>query len=143
MDAVTLIEEAQAIGLSIEVDGDHLHVRGPKEAGHIVHQLRANKVAVLAVLREKKIPPTTAWPPADTEIVRWFHDEGQHLIPAEPFQLTSYIKVVDPAKFREALLFEITWGPDHPRARTGALHAELQRLRKYLSDRPDNEGPQQ
>jgi len=65
MDAVALLAEARAAGLRLQVAGDNLIVRGPKEAEPIVHRLRAAKPAVIQALTA---PPTT--PRLDTETVR-------------------------------------------------------------------------
>jgi ribosomal protein L37AE/L43A len=51
MDAVALLREARACGLTVTADGDQLVVTGPKSAADVVRKLADNKPAVLAELR--------------------------------------------------------------------------------------------
>lgn len=51
MDAVALLREARACGLTVTADGDQLVVTGPKNAANVVRKLADNKPAVLAALR--------------------------------------------------------------------------------------------
>ncbi|CAA9538203.1 MAG: hypothetical protein AVDCRST_MAG49-543 [uncultured Thermomicrobiales bacterium] len=48
-----LIAEARATGLTVEVDGDRLVIRGPKEHGELARAILAAKARVLAVLAEE------------------------------------------------------------------------------------------
>lgn len=50
MDAVALLREAKACGLTVTADGDQLVVTGPKTAAAVVRKLADNKLAVLAAL---------------------------------------------------------------------------------------------
>ena len=50
MDALTLINRAQEVGLRIELMGDTLLVRGPKRAEAVVKLLAQHKAEVLAAL---------------------------------------------------------------------------------------------
>ena len=50
MDALTLINRAQEVGLRIELMGDTLLVRGPKRAEAVVKLLAEHKAEVLAAL---------------------------------------------------------------------------------------------
>ncbi len=43
MVAVSLLQEAEAAGLTVRVDGDRLVVRGPKSAGAIAERLLDHK----------------------------------------------------------------------------------------------------
>ena len=72
-------------------------------------------------------------------LVNWFLDEGQHILPAEPFMLTSWIKVTNPERFRESIKFDISCGPDGPRNRYGAVEADLRRLHDLLTGEIKNE----
>jgi hypothetical protein len=62
MDALALLAEAQAAGLRLEVAGESLVVRGPKSAEPIVHRLREQKPAVLALLRSRAASPADEKP---------------------------------------------------------------------------------
>jgi hypothetical protein len=57
MDGITLILEAEAAGLSVQVDGDRLVIRGPRSADAIARRLLAEKPAVVAALRSQTSPP--------------------------------------------------------------------------------------
>jgi hypothetical protein len=50
MDAVALLQRAQAVGLRVEPVGDELRVRGPKRAEAVVKLLAEHKAEVLAAL---------------------------------------------------------------------------------------------
>ena len=88
-------------------------------------------------------PPTAQpadWGSRVGPLVIWYLGSGQHLIPAEPFALTSWITVINPMCFREALLFDISCGPDGPRNRYGAVEDDLRRLHdKFNSSHERNE----
>jgi len=55
MDAVTLLERARAAGLSLEVDGDRLRVRGPKSAEPVVQLLAAHKAEIMRLLTRREM----------------------------------------------------------------------------------------
>lgn len=77
----------------------------------------------------------TSWTGGDAErLIDWFLRDGQKQIPTEPFNLAPWLKVVDPAVFRDSLLLDISCGADGPRARTGAIQEELERLRRFLDE---------
>lgn len=50
MDALTLIRQAEAAGLTLEAQGDKMIVRGPKSAEPIVRRLAEHKPAILQAL---------------------------------------------------------------------------------------------
>lgn len=54
---------------------------------------------------------------------------------AEPFELVSGSRVIDPVKFHESLLGDAAGGPRIPRGRTGAFQKDLER---YLTLREAN-----
>lgn len=54
MDGLTLLAEAAAAGLTVEVDGDRLRVTGPKSAAAIVRRIAEHKAAILAGLARKR-----------------------------------------------------------------------------------------
>jgi len=72
MDAVTLLETAQAAGFTVAVEGERLQVRGPKAAVAILNQLRERKADIVRLLRgpddadddEEFEPPPRAMPPS-------------------------------------------------------------------------------
>ena len=71
-------------------------------------------------------------PEWDTEtavLVRWFEVA---LLSASPFDLQPYIRIVNPTRFYRSLRIDIAAGPAGPRARTGAMQADLRRLRDVL-----------
>jgi hypothetical protein len=50
MDGLTLLKEAQAAGLTVEVQGNRLYLRGPRRAEPIARRLLAHKSEVLVAL---------------------------------------------------------------------------------------------
>jgi hypothetical protein len=50
MDALTLLQQARAAGLTVLAQGDRLCIRGPRRAEALARQLLDHKVAVLAAL---------------------------------------------------------------------------------------------
>jgi len=56
MEILTLLNQAKSAGLSIEVQGDQLVMRGPKRAAAIAQELGRQKAAVLAALSTKAFP---------------------------------------------------------------------------------------
>jgi tubulysin polyketide synthase-like protein len=78
--------------------------------------------------QEPPAAQTGAWGPGLEPLVNWFLKTGQHRIPNEPFRLTPWIEVTQPDRFREAILFDISRGPDGPRNRFGALEEDLRRI---------------
>jgi len=83
--------------------------------------------------------PQADWGPGGELLVTWFLEEGQYRIPAEPFMLTSWIKVTNPEKFRESIKFDISCGPAGPRNRYGAAVEDLRRLHDLLTGEIENE----
>ncbi len=118
MVAVSLLQEAEAAGLTVRVDGDRLVVRGPKSAGAIAERLLDHKAEVLKVL-------SAEWDAEMLTLIRWFL--GTHP-PTEPFELSKGVTVIRPALWWTATRRDIAAGPNGPRARTGALQQDLRRL---------------
>lgn len=56
--------------------------------------------------------------------------------PEAPFFLRPSAEVVDPAKFHQRVLVDISHGPGGPRALTGALAEELRDYVSYLRSVP-------
>jgi hypothetical protein len=77
--------------------------------------------------------PRVSCPPLELtdearELFAWFRDNRDRL-PVPPFQLYSGVRV-EGMKFYEALAVDIAQGATGPRYRTGALQADLRRLRE-------------
>ncbi len=122
MVAVSLLQEAEAAGLAVRVDGDRLVVRGPKSAGAIAERLLDHKAEVLKVLSAK-------WDAEMLTLIRWFL--GTHP-PTEPFELSKAVVVAQPKLWWVAIRRDIAAGPNGPRARYGALQQDLRRLAALL-----------
>lgn len=58
MDALTLLRQAQDVGLHVEPPGDKLLVRGPRRAESVVKLLATHKAEVLALLAQAPDAPT-------------------------------------------------------------------------------------
>jgi len=130
MDGVTLLQNARTAGLSIEVKGDLLRIRGPKRAASVARELLKNKSAVLKVIGRKET--SACWSAESNELIDWFIDEGQYLIPDSSFRLCPWIEVTNPARFREYLLFSISLGPEFITNKNGKLREDLRMLNRKL-----------
>ncbi len=78
-------------------------------------------------------PEPPAWDAETSALIAWFKTAD---LPPEPFDLLPYARIVNPARFYRSQLIDIEAGPAGPRGRTGALRADLQRLKK-LEERED------
>jgi hypothetical protein len=135
MGPVEIIEKARAAGLRFRLNEGSLRLLGPKTAEPIVREIQKNKNAVIGALMAEvdRLDGETAG------LVRWFQDEGQHLIPDEPFQLTRWIRITRPAKFREYTLFQISLGPEGRNWRHGHLRGDLLLLKEKLLPTQDHQ----
>ncbi len=122
MGAVSLLQEAAAVGLSVHVEGDRLVVRGPKSAGAIAERLLDRKAEVIEAL-------SAEWDAEMLTLIRWFLGTRP---PAGPFELCRGVTVLKPALWWTATRRDIAAGPNGPRARYGALQQDLQRLAELL-----------
>ncbi len=118
MVAVSLLQEAEAAGLSVRVDGDRLVVRGPKSAADIAERLLDRKAEVIEALAAE-------WDAEMLTLIRWFLSTHP---PAEPFELSKGVPVIRPALWWTATRRDIAAGPGGPRAHYGALQQDLRRL---------------
>jgi len=90
-----------------------------------------------STIRERS--ESAEWDQEIDALVKWFIDEGQHLIPVHPFQLTKWIRITKPDGFREALLFQISLGPAWITNRNGKLQEDLQILKTRLASQSNME----
>ncbi len=118
MVAVTLLQEAEAAGLTVRVDGDRLVVRGPKSAADIAERLLDRKAEVIEALAAE-------WDAEMLTLIRWFL--GTHP-PSAPFELSRGVTVLKPALWWTSLRRDLAAGPRGPRARYVALQQDLRRL---------------
>ncbi len=125
MVAVTLLQEAEAAGVSVRVDGDRLVVRGPKSAADIAERLLDCKAEVIEALAAE-------WDAEMLTLIRWFL--GTHP-PTEPFELCRGVTVIRPALWWTSTRRDIAAGPNGPRARYGALQQDLRRLAALMKSR--------
>lgn len=79
-----------------------------------------------------KLQPT--WDAESVELINWFRLHRSRL-PLKPFQWSLGVRVVLPERFYAALTRDLEAGPRGPRSQSGALRADLERLRR-LCDEP-------
>ena len=60
MDGLTLVQQAQAAGLTVAVEGDRLRIRGPRRSEPMARRLLEQKPLVLAALSSSSTAPTVA-----------------------------------------------------------------------------------
>ncbi len=118
MGAVSLLQEAEAAGLAVRVDGDRLVVRGPKSAGAIAERLLDHKAEVIEAL-------SAEWDAEMLTLIRWFLRTHP---PVEPFELCRGVTILRPALWWTATRRDVAAGPNGPRARYGALQSDLRKL---------------
>ena len=123
MVAMTLLQEAEAAGLAVHVDGDRLVVRGPRSAEAIAERLLDRKAEFIEAL-------SAEWDAETHHLIEWFLRTSA---PARPFQLCRGVFVARPAHFWEALRRDLRAGPSGPRARYGALQHDLRRLAALMT----------
>ncbi len=122
MVAVNLLQEAEAAGLAVRVEGNRLVVRGPKSAADIAERLLDRKAEVIEAL-------SAEWDTETLTLIRWFL--GTHPS-TEPFELCRGVTVLKPALWWTATRRDIAAGPRGPRAKYGSLQQDLRRLAKLL-----------
>jgi hypothetical protein len=85
------------------------------------------------------VPPTSSavspllqrWDGESATLIAWFQAERTRL-PMEPFRLTRWLFISNPAKCYASLQQDIAAGPRGVRARMGTLQEDLRLLREYL-----------
>ena len=93
-----------------------------------MEDLRQHKAEVMALVGAE-------WDAETTRNIEWFLVTPP---PVEPFELFPHVKVIHPGRWWHCLKGDIAAGPKGPRARYGALQADLKRLAKILgAPRPD------
>jgi len=88
------------------------------------HTPKAKPTIAEIVESEKNVK--AIWPSEVQVLMDWFMELES---PVAPFYLEPHRKVIDPEKFFASLRREIQTGPTGPRARMGALQADLRVLR--------------
>jgi len=131
MDGLILLQKAADARLKVYQEGSLLKVSGQKGAEAIALQLIENKEAVLEALN--------GWDAETALLVRWFINEGQHLLPDEPFELYSSTEVENIEKFRKWMLLDISQGPGGPRNINGVLKEDLIQLKELFGENHDRE----
>lgn len=108
-------------------------IAAKRNGGQAIHPWQAS-----APLPAPPKPPPTAWPDADTaaaaDLCLLLTPDD---LPPAPFQFGGrWCVVVSRERFLAALQSDVKAGPRGPRAKTGALYADLRRLRTMLLDTP-------
>jgi len=62
----------------------------------------------------------------------WIQSVTADQLPAAPFRVNHYTTVVDSGKWLAKIQTEARDGKDHPRARTGVLQREIERIRDLI-----------
>ena len=99
MDVLTLLDRAQAAGLTIKREGDNIQVRGPKTAAPIVAELGRHKTEVLSALESILSNAMVT----EAEKIQWL------LLYSFPnsFPLDGFTRVVNPEIMRSKLLQDL------------------------------------
>ncbi len=126
MSAVDALREMEAAGGRVELLADgRLHIEAPEPLpDDLVDRLRANKpeiVAMLAGHADKR----GGWDEETAALIAWFMTTHP---PTKPFELCRGVVILKPVPWWTALKRDIAEGPKGPRARYGAVQADLRRL---------------
>ena len=138
-----LRDRLAAAGVTLTAEGDRLAYEGPESAltEELVAEIRRLKAGLMFAIEEERSGPLSSDTgagelerryPNTAILIRWFLEEGQHLVPNDPFQLTEHIEVTNPARFKKRLLYCISRGPEGFHYRRGLLARDLLWLRKLL-----------
>jgi len=127
MNATLIIEGLKNLGYEINRAGDDIVLKAkvepdPKMAKKLTEELRAYKSEAIEVLK--------GWQGADKKLI----DQFLLLpVPEAPFYLNPWTRVQEPGKFYAAIRRDIDRGVAGPRAKTGALVEDIERLIKLSS----------
>lgn len=120
MDRVILLKVAYAAGLTVEIRGDSLRIRGKRAAGDIAKLLIARKAEILAMRADGPTPLAsgTAWPRFEKgRLVRWTEADERGLATCRecggPFFWGEITEDTKPAKKRQRLMKRDPDGSPH------------------------------
>jgi len=128
MTAHLVLEKLKSIGYQVRTDGRDILLSADRDPDHeqataLLRELRYCKAEAVRLLQGS----AEAWPAeARTLIERFLISPTQEA----PFQLNPCTRVINSDVFYACLRREIETGPRGPRARYGALQADLQDLAK-------------
>jgi hypothetical protein len=123
MTAYDFLAALHARGVALSRNGSGLAIDAPVAV--LTHDDRHR----LAALKDRLLG-VVEFEPELAVLVLWFQEARvAGRLPAEPFQLAPWNRIVDPAQFYAALEIDVSMGPRGARARSGALAASLRRLR--------------
>lgn len=96
----------------------------------------------LAAPVESSAPEVAVWPETVAEVMAWAGALAPGELPAFPFTLRPGVTVTGPT-FLANIQAEVAAGPRGPRARTGALQRDVQKLREAIArvDEPSRSAP--
>jgi len=97
----------------------------------LIDQGKANNKTALHThikIVDAVLPQQVSWNPRETKLIEWYQI-NRHVLPSEPYQLSAGVYVSDPTKFYAQLDRGIENGCQGPRARTGALQDDLEKLK--------------
>jgi len=154
-----LTEKLNKLSVNLSLNGNSLKINAPLGilTLELEREIRENKAALMTELKRtnkpyqeinrhkrhncltkpnseinKMPPPKQCWNPETASLIQWFLEEGQHLIPDEPFQLSPWQKISNPKLFKEAIFFGISIGPEQTKLRHGTFTADLRRLKELF-----------
>ncbi len=134
-----LLTEIVNVGYEIFLEGNHLRLsyrkpgNPPETVKPLIDELRACKDEALALLKANHVSPEPfeAWRNTEAfDPVTWFLNAE---LPQEPFSLSLWEFICNPKKYYDFLKLDIAFGPEGPRARTGALQNDLKRLKIFTN----------
>ena len=149
--AVELLSFCWSRNVVLTPIGHRLKVDAPEAelTPDLVNRLRLNKTELLTLLQpgkpEEVTAPLTLWPaekgePDDSASIEWPAALVDFVLlltpedlPPEPFQLNAWTTVIDRTKFLRSVQTDLRAGHTGPRARLGAVQADLRHLQSLLA----------
>jgi hypothetical protein len=103
----------------------------------IIRRLNSGSAAVPAQppIKTAVLPTRRDWPPEIGALADFVQLLTPDDLPYPPFKLWTWCVVVDRTRFLATMQVDARIGPRNPRARFGALQADLLQLRNLLLDR--------
>jgi hypothetical protein len=115
-------------GVRLSRHGDRLVIDAPDQ------ELTDTDCQLLTAHKERLLK-VVDFEPELAVLVLWFHEALRAgRLPREPFALTAWNHIVNPARYYAALEVDVANGPHGARARLGGLRDSLRRLRMLVGE---------
>jgi len=157
--ASELLHQLENMDVHISINNNKLRINAPEGCltPDLVEQIRLLKPAILCELEhglsarsakrrhrrhcrhphhgmDAESVPSQDWEEETAVLIQWFLEDGQHRLPVIPLQLTPWLRIVDPARFKEAIHFGISVGPEKVKLWYPTFFTDLKHLKKSITN---------